>query len=119
MARCIHQAQFISFAILRGIVKPDSLRLDRNTTLALDIHVIKHLLTHLACGKAPSMLDQPVRQRRFAVVNMCDDREITNMGAFSHKAPIRSEEHTSELQSRENLVCRLLLEKKKNIKFIT
>src|SRR5690606_35931142 len=27
--------------------------------------------------------------------------------------PIRSEEHTSELQSRENLVCRLLLEKKK------
>src|SRR5690606_41936373 len=29
------------------------------------------------------------------------------------KAFIRSEEHTSELQSRENLVCRLLLEKKK------
>src|SRR5690606_41772049 len=26
---------------------------------------------------------------------------------------VRSEEHTSELQSRENLVCRLLLEKKK------
>src|SRR5436309_12356105 len=29
--------------------------------------------------------------------------------------PLRSEEHTSELQSRENLVCRLLLEKKKKI----
>jgi len=28
-------------------------------------------------------------------------------------ALLRSEEHTSELQSRENLVCRLLLEKKK------
>src|SRR5690606_34892886 len=28
---------------------------------------------------------------------------------------VRSEEHTSELQSRENLVCRLLLEKKKKI----
>src|SRR5690606_40079973 len=27
----------------------------------------------------------------------------------------RSEEHTSELQSRENLVCRLLLEKKKKL----
>src|SRR5690606_41644865 len=27
-------------------------------------------------------------------------------------APLRSEEHTSELQSRENIVCRLLLEKK-------
>src|SRR2546430_6485966 len=30
--------------------------------------------------------------------------------------PWRSEEHTSELQSQSNLVCRLLLEKKKNIK---
>src|SRR2546430_9233036 len=27
--------------------------------------------------------------------------------------PVRSEEHTSELQSQSNLVCRLLLEKKK------
>src|SRR5690606_41663962 len=27
----------------------------------------------------------------------------------------RAEEHTSELQSRENIVCRLLLEKKKNV----
>src|SRR5690606_41597252 len=32
-----------------------------------------------------------------------------------HRHDLRSEEHTSELQSRENLVCRLLLEKKKNI----
>src|SRR5690606_40327436 len=31
----------------------------------------------------------------------------------------RSEEHTSELQSRENLVCRLLLEKKKKDKYRT
>src|SRR3712207_7903503 len=30
-------------------------------------------------------------------------------------SPERSEEHTSELQSRQYLVCRLLLEKKKNI----
>src|SRR3712207_7599235 len=29
-------------------------------------------------------------------------------------SPARSEEHTSELQSRQYLVCRLLLEKKKN-----
>src|SRR2546429_6135025 len=31
--------------------------------------------------------------------------------------PDRSEEHTSELQSRLHLVCRLLLEKKKNITY--
>src|SRR5688572_30866185 len=32
------------------------------------------------------------------------------------REPGRSEEHTSELQSQSNLVCRLLLEKKKNNK---
>src|SRR2546430_7570435 len=32
---------------------------------------------------------------------------------------LRSEEHTSELQSQSNLVCRLLLEKKKNIEQTT
>ena len=35
------------------------------------------------------------------------DKQVTT------ETGIRSEEHTSELQSRENLVCRLLLEKKK------
>src|SRR3712207_7152487 len=36
--------------------------------------------------------------------DLCDD-----------KSKLRSEEHTSELQSRQYLVCRLLLEKKKTI----
>src|SRR5690606_40538828 len=35
------------------------------------------------------------------------------VGIGNLAAVVRSEEHTSELQSRENLVCRLLLEKKK------
>src|SRR5690606_39971201 len=36
-----------------------------------------------------------------------------DQGRIPHHAVGRSEEHTSELQSRENLVCRLLLDKKK------
>src|SRR5690606_41537910 len=35
------------------------------------------------------------------------------VGVEHHFRALRSEEHTSELQSREKLVCRLLLEKKK------
>src|SRR5690606_41880647 len=34
---------------------------------------------------------------------------------FGYPMGLRSEEHTSELQSRENIVCRLLLEKKKEL----
>src|SRR3712207_7851475 len=35
----------------------------------------------------------------------------------AERLPVRSEEHTSELQSRQYLVCRLLLEKKKPAAF--
>src|SRR5438874_5253398 len=41
---------------------------------------------------------------------------LHNVGAIAGKAG-RSEEHTSELQSRRDLVCRLLLEKKKKNEF--
>src|SRR3712207_8619477 len=39
--------------------------------------------------------------------------DVVGVGLFV--APLRSEEHTSELQSRQYLVCRLLLEKKNTI----
>src|SRR2546430_7392985 len=37
------------------------------------------------------------------------------LGFVPFVGALRSEEHTSELQSQSNLVCRLLLEKKKNL----
>src|SRR5690606_40931580 len=47
-----------------------------------------------------------------------DGHNLTAVGGFNYETrhTKRSEEHTSELQSRENLVCRLLLEKKKKKK---
>src|SRR3712207_7207246 len=56
-----------------------------------------------------------------------DDRRLGQPARRHHRAEqvgraavlrTRSEEHTSELQSRQYLVCRLLLEKKKNIIYI-
>src|SRR5690606_41483340 len=48
-----------------------------------------------------------------------DTAEAASKGEHLARAAVegieRSEEHTSELQSRENLVCRLLLEKKNNM----
>src|SRR5690606_17865004 len=56
-----------------------------------------------------------------AVVRQYGDRVTVQVGEGADQGRaeqglelVRSEEHTSELQSRENLVCRLLLEKKKN-----
>src|SRR2546430_6785071 len=41
------------------------------------------------------------------------------LGWYRDAGILRSEEHTSELQSQSNLVCRLLLEKKKKINRLT
>src|SRR3712207_8917549 len=56
--------------------------------------------------------DVPDRFREFA---HGVEVERYTLHAFFHTGLARSEEHTSELQSRQYLVCRLLLEKKKNI----
>src|SRR5947209_12577008 len=47
-----------------------------------------------------------------AVIHAVDHAQVVH--ARAAHAERRSEEHTSELQSRQYLVCRLLLEKKKN-----
>src|SRR5690606_452004 len=64
--------------------------------------------------KAKDLLRQPEAFEVFAVVGGAV-REFVGDGVAGLEG-VRSEEHTSELQSRENLVCRLLLEKKKKRK---
>src|SRR5690606_6325294 len=66
----------------------------------------------------PVEIQQPDLETRIAILkkkalekDLYLDDEVVDLIAKCVKT--RSEEHTSELQSRENLVCRLLLEKKK------
>src|SRR2546425_8833597 len=47
------------------------------------------------------------------------ERHAPSGPQFATEATAQSEEHTSELQSLAYLVCRLLLEKKKNIRYVT
>src|SRR5436309_7388383 len=82
--------------------------------------------TRLSVGPARSSLtaSAPPSLTKRTAFSSADSSEIWNepngMSATTSErvaprltARVRSEEHTSELQSRENLVCRLLLEKKK------
>src|SRR5260370_6301344 len=59
---------------------------------------------------------QIARQKGLAIAEADRFDHTSRLGArlaAAHPLHIRSEEHTSELQSHLNLVCRLLLEKKK------
>src|SRR5690625_6544033 len=65
--------------------------------------------------KAPDMVNQAIIDRAkhgiwgYTIVDQHVKKAIVN---WIHHRHTRSEEHTSELQSRGHLVCRLLLEKK-------
>src|SRR5436190_17128251 len=60
---------------------------------------------HERVRQTPSILAREMRERRGVV-------DATTLAHFAREDR-RSEEHTSELQSHSDLVCRLLLEKKK------
>src|SRR3712207_8208252 len=68
-------------------------------------------LTLRFIGEVPGWQAQEVDEALAGVRAPGFDLTLRGVGTFQ-KA--RSEEHTSELQSRQYLVCRLLLEKKKN-----
>src|SRR5438034_7490348 len=72
---------------------------------------VQHLEQRGAAGRRRRHGDNlvtPVRARkRFA-----NGRLVLLQILFSNEPTVRSEEHTSELQSHSDLVCRLLLEKK-------
>src|SRR5690606_42133064 len=61
----------------------------------------------LGCRAPTSSWCLPISARSFSRLSASSSNLRTRV-----QAAARSEEHTSELQSRENLVCRLLLEKK-------
>src|SRR5690606_41816370 len=86
--------------------RSSDLREDRRLDALGAVRVRRHLAPVLVC-----LLDQrPHLLQR--VLLAADAVAFREHAAGRAELDDRSEEHTSELQSRENLVCRLLLEKK-------
>src|SRR5438046_6866750 len=63
---------------------------------------------------APLTAEDEVREAYYAFSHLGCDEQMWDFEGKEVDGHVRSEEHTSELQSLTNLVCRLLLEKKKN-----
>ncbi len=61
-------------------VDPDVLRLDRDAPLAFEVHRVEVLRPHVPCVDGAGDLQDPVRQRRLAMVDVRNDREIADEG---------------------------------------
>src|SRR5690554_6989715 len=90
------------------------------TSALIDVDVVVFVVDQLAWTSADDMVLEKLKRLKCPVilaVNKVDKIEkrdllLPHLEALAKKRE-RSEEHTSELQSRPHLVCRLLLEKKK------
>src|SRR5690606_41398693 len=77
----------------------------------------------IGCIPTLKYLHRRAGASRFTALSASERARILGIGRYEYNeaasAVFRSEEHTSELQSREKLVCRLLLEKKNHLLLYT
>ena len=75
----VDQIQDVLLAVCRGVVQADGVRLDGDAALALEVHGVEDLRLHLARLKRAGELEEAICQRRLAMVDVRDDREIADM----------------------------------------
>ena len=88
VARRVDQVQPVGLAVARVVRERRGLRLDRDAALALEVHRVEHLRFHLAVGQPAAALDEAVGERRLAVIDVRDDREVADVQhGKSQRAP--------------------------------
>jgi hypothetical protein len=80
MARRVDEIELVLAAIGGGVAHPNGIQLDRDATLALQVHRVEELLPHLTLLDRARGLDQPVGQSGFPMVDVGDDAEVANFG---------------------------------------
>ena len=84
MSGSIDKVQLVDRPVTSFVVKSDTLGLDGYSTFTLDIHGIEHLLIHLPVRKPTAVLYETVSQRGLTVINVGNDRKISNVLQVAH-----------------------------------
>ena len=79
MSRSINQIELIHLPVTCFIVECGGLRFNGNAALFFDVHGIEHLRTHFAQIQTAAVLDKTVGKRRFTVVDVGNDGEISDI----------------------------------------
>ena len=79
MAGRIDQIEVVQLSVFGLVLQGRCLRLDSYPPLFFNVHRVQNLGFHVARFQATAALNQAVGQRRFAVVNMGNDRKISDV----------------------------------------
>ncbi len=79
MAGGVDQVEHIVLTVSRGVVDAHGVGLDGDAAFAFDVHAVEQLGLHVAVFHRARLLDEPVSERRFPVVDVGHDGEIADM----------------------------------------
>ena len=99
----VDQIELVDISVLRRIRHANGVGLDGNAALALEVHGVEHLRLHLACGERAGQLQQSVRKRGLAMIDMRDNREIADKLAV-HEKKREAKERASEVSEAKKLL---------------
>ena len=86
--RGIDHVQDVFLAVL-FVDHADGVRLDGDAPLAFEVHVVQQLVRHLVLGDGLGQFDHAVGERGFAVVNVGDNAEISDIVVLRHRIFVR------------------------------
>ncbi|MPN01890.1 hypothetical protein SDC9_149103 [bioreactor metagenome] len=79
MSGGIDQIELILLPVRRAIQHPHRMRFDGDAAFALQVHAVEQLLLEVAFVDGMGIFQKPVGQRRFAMVDVGDNRKIPDM----------------------------------------
>jgi hypothetical protein len=80
----VDQVELVVLAIAGRVEDTHRLGLDRDPALALEVHAVEQLGAHRPRVDGVRELEDPVGQRRLAVVDVGDDREVADVCLVGH-----------------------------------
>ena len=89
MARRINEIELIQLAVFPLVVEAHRLGLDGYAALPLQIHIVEDLRLHLTLRECPRIFNQTIRNRRFAMINMSNNREIADIFVLHSHFPFK------------------------------
>jgi len=79
MAGRVDHVELVLVAIIRIVIQRHALGFNRDATFTLNIHGIENLILHFTFTETTAYLDKTISQSRFAMVNMGNNRKISDI----------------------------------------